>query len=600
MSIFINTIDKIGDDVATNQLIERTISEFKDDIIKSIVLRAFCGCVNLESVDVPLVSSIDSYAFYDCVNLKSINFSNEVTKLNSYTFEGCSSLESIGNLDKVTMVDPYCFSRCSSLKTLSLPLATTIKNGAFSECSNLKSIEIPAFSYSNLGDNFCKNCSSLKKISGDLSSVTTLSNSAFEGCSSLREIKLPNITSIGANALTGCSSLTSVEIPKVTSLNLAFTGCSHLKSVNLPLVESCGNLTFSQCNNLTEINIPNATSINNSFLVCEALKTIDLPSVGTIAYRSFEGSSLLETLILRKTDTICTLGSSIGTAIHSGSPIVKGTGYIYVPKALIEDYKVATNWSAVANQFRAIEDYPYEVQDAGFYTINEDNSRTLTYTWQELLDNNLLTVSEDGTTLNRGSEVDALKALNGELILPKWTLKKIGQNCFAECSELSIKKVIGVTLGSHCLFNCGSTDMELIDVTYSDSGVCSHSYKLESVNIVGMRKASTNAGQMFYECKNLKTVKIRNIDVIFSKMFYNAKNLTTVILYDNDVVPLQNVEGFWTTKIESGTGYIYVPKALIEDYKVATNWSVYASQFRALEDYTIDGTIDGELDESKI
>ena len=32
-------------------------------------------------------------------------------------------------------------------------------------------------------------------------------------------------------------------------------------------------------------------------------------------------------------------------------------------------------------------------------------------------------------------------------------------------------------------------------------------------------------------------------------------------------------------------GYIYVPKALLEDYKVATNWSVYADKFRAIEDY---------------
>ena len=36
----------------------------------------------------------------------------------------------------------------------------------------------------------------------------------------------------------------------------------------------------------------------------------------------------------------------------------KGTGYVYVPASLIETYKTATNWSAFANQFRAIEDYP--------------------------------------------------------------------------------------------------------------------------------------------------------------------------------------------------------------------------------------------------
>lgn len=33
-------------------------------------------------------------------------------------------------------------------------------------------------------------------------------------------------------------------------------------------------------------------------------------------------------------------------------------GYIYVPRDLIETYKVSTNWVTYANQLRAIEDYP--------------------------------------------------------------------------------------------------------------------------------------------------------------------------------------------------------------------------------------------------
>ena len=34
--------------------------------------------------------------------------------------------------------------------------------------------------------------------------------------------------------------------------------------------------------------------------------------------------------------------------------------------------------------------------------------------------------------------------------------------------------------------------------------------------------------------------------------------------------------------------------------KTASIWSTYASQIRALEDYTVDGTVTGELDPSKI
>ena len=60
--------------------------------------------------------------------------------------------------------------------------------------------------------------------------------------------------------------------------------------------------------------------------------------------------------------------------------------------------------------------------------------------------------------------------------------------------------------------------------------------------------------------------------------------------------------------IGTGTGYIYVPRVLLNAYKTSTDnsstgengWSEFANQFRALEDYTVDGTITGELDETKI
>lgn len=42
---------------------------------------------------------------------------------------------------------------------------------------------------------------------------------------------------------------------------------------------------------------------------------------------------------------------------------------------------------------------------------------------------------------------------------------------------------------------------------------------------------------------------------------------------------------FSNSAIASGTGYIYVPDALVEDYKVATNWSTYAAQIKPLSEY---------------
>ena len=76
--------------------------------------------------------------------------------------------------------------------------------------------------------------------------------------------------------------------------------------------------------------------------------------VTSIGSYAFCGCSKLTTLILRS-ETMCTLSN---TNAFSSTPIESGTGYIYVPRALVDSYKAASNWSTYANQIRAIEDYP--------------------------------------------------------------------------------------------------------------------------------------------------------------------------------------------------------------------------------------------------
>lgn len=124
-------------------------------------------------------------------------------------------------------------------------------------------------------------------------------------------------------------------------------------------------------------------------------------------------------------------------------------------------------------------------------------------------------------------------------------------------------------------------------------------YKLQFVNLPNV---ATISGSMFYSCEELQTADFAKATNIESNAFYRALKLSKLILRSEIMCTLggsvSNV--FNSTAIEYGTGYVYVPKALIEDYKAATNWSTIANQFRALEDYTVDGTITGALDESKI
>ena len=119
--------------------------------------------------------------------------------------------------------------------------------------------------------------------------------------------------------------------------------------------KTIGKYAFQGCEALTTVNFPAATSIgNNAFQNCSALTTADFPAATSIGSSTFRGCSKLTTVILRS-GTMATLGN---TQAFSGTPIESGTGYIYVPAALVDAYKAATNWSTYANQFRAIEDYP--------------------------------------------------------------------------------------------------------------------------------------------------------------------------------------------------------------------------------------------------
>lgn len=113
-------------------------------------------------------------------------------------------------------------------------------------------------------------------------------------------------------------------------------------------------------------------------------------------------------------------------------------------------------------------------------------------------------------------------------------------------------------------------------------------------------------------CRSLTLVDFTKATTVESFAFHEDYVLKSVLIRNTNIATLEKVDAFTNCHHFHGTinatynpdglkdGYIYVPRALIEDYKVATNWSTFAEQFRVLEDYTVDGTITGELDESKI
>lgn len=136
-------------------------------------------------------------------------------------------------------------------------------------------------------------------------------------------------------------SITELQDNIITTLHpYALYGCAALKKVvfgSLPSVPA------------------------NAFFGCTVLETADFYSTVTITSGAFYNCKALAALILRS-ETKCTLTSSSGL---NNTGIALGTGYIYVPSALVSEYANDACWGTYQAQIRAIEDYPAACSDLG-------------------------------------------------------------------------------------------------------------------------------------------------------------------------------------------------------------------------------------------
>lgn len=250
------------------------------------------------------------------------------------------TLTSLNNSDITTLRD-YALYLNKSLEEVTLPNVVTVGSDVFGY-SNLKKISMSKVR--DVGSEAFKECDALVDV--DMPSLETLTTYVFDNCSALQTISLPSATSIGSYCFQSCTALESVDLPKITSVGIyAFTLCSALKAVNMPIIKSLGRSSLANCIMIERFDLPSVTSINQyAFSGCYSLKTVILrsPSMCTLA----------------NTNAFNACYHFHGTVNSIYNPNGDKDGYIYVPSALIDGYKAATNWSTLATQFRAIEDYP--------------------------------------------------------------------------------------------------------------------------------------------------------------------------------------------------------------------------------------------------
>lgn len=182
----------------------------------------------------------------------------------------------------------------------------------------------------------------------------------------LTEYRNDRITTIGTHAFISNSTIEKVSFPNVTTFmgSNQFNGCTALKEIYFPKLENAnGGNAFSRCTSLIEAVFPAySPSVGApSFIGCTSLIKLDYGSL--YSFGGVSGATSLKTIILRRSDRVATLNR---VTEFDNTPFASGGtgGTVYVPAALIDSYKTATNWvtlyEAGTCNFVAIEGSEYE------------------------------------------------------------------------------------------------------------------------------------------------------------------------------------------------------------------------------------------------
>jgi hypothetical protein len=191
------------------------------------------------------------------------------------------------------------------------------------------------------------------------------------------------------------------------------------------------------------------------------------------------------------------------------------------------------------------------------------------------------------------------------------SVTSIGQNAFYGCSGLITANIPNVTsIGNSAFQKCEKlVAVDFPQVTSIGTNQFNSCFALKTAHLP---RITALTQRDFQNCWKLQKADFTSLTSIGAYVFYDCRSLTALIIRSDTLCAMTatTVINNWyhftgTTKPENPDGlkdgYVYVPRALVSSYQSATNWSVLeADRFRALEDYTVDGTITGELDPGKI
>lgn len=160
----------------------------------------------------------------------------------------------------------------------------------------------------------------------------------------------------------------------------------------------------------------------------------------------------------------------------------------------------------------------------------------------------------------------------------------IGAYSFYGCSQLTSIDLPNVTsIGAYAFRGCIKlTSVEFPNVTSTISD--NIFYGCTQLTSADFANATAVGISSFQGCSQLTYINCPRVTMIYNTAFSSCTNLASIKLTSSQIVTLRGANAFERTPIASGTGFIYVPDELVESYKTATNWTVYADQIKGLSE----------------
>ena len=139
------------------------------------------------------------------------------------------------------------------------------------------------------------------------------------------------------------------------------------------------------------------------------------------------------------------------------------------------------------------------------------------------------------------------------------------------------------TIGNYAFYGCSK--LQSVSCPNATSVKGNGLMNCSSLTSVNLPMVTQLANYAFQGCSSLEKLDLPALTSMQGAVFSGNTSLVALILRSSKRCNLGNKNVFTNTPIANGTGYIYVPSTLVDTYKTATNWSTYADQIRAIEDY---------------